>query len=238
MPTYLFHPPAPVTLPTVGSDRLIPVRRVFCVGRNYADHAREMGHDPDRQPPVFFTKPGDAVVPGGGPVPYPPATQDLHPEVELVAVLGESLGDGRHNLDPASALDTVTGYAVGLDMTRRDLQAQAKKTAGPWDMAKGFDHSAPVGAVTPADTLSGAETPPRRGAITLTVNGEVRQQGDLSSMIWPMADVLAHLSRLVTLKPGDLVFTGTPAGVGPVRPGDVLQATVDGLVPLTVRITD
>jgi len=237
MPSYLFPPPPPVALPLLGGDAWVPVRRVFCLGRNYADHAREMGNDPSRDPPVVFTKPADAVVPGGGDLPYPPATKEVHPEVELVAAIG-AMGDadGR-DLDPATALAMVAGYAVGLDITRRDLQAQAKRTGAPWDMAKGFDQSAPVGTLTPAAVLMGTDGPPHRGRITLAVNGAPRQQGDLADMIWPLADILAHLSRLVALHPGDLVFTGTPAGVGPVRPGDVLQAEVAGLTPLTVRIT-
>lgn len=237
MPSYLFSPPPPVALPLLGTDTLLPVRRVFCLGRNYADHVREMGNDPSRDPPVVFTKPTDAVVPGGGDLPYPPATAELHPEVEMVAAIG-AMGDANgRDLDPAAALALVAGYAVGLDMTRRDLQAQAKRAGAPWDMAKGFDHSAPVGALTPAAALVGADGPPRRGRVTLTVNGAPRQQGDLAEMIWPLADILAQLSRLVALRPGDLVFTGTPAGVGPVRPGDVLQAEIEGLAPLTVRIT-
>ena len=237
MPPYLFPPPPSIALPLLGSDTLVPVRRVFCLGRNYADHAREMGNDPNRDPPVIFTKPADAVVPGGGDLPYPPATTDLHPEVELVAVLG-AMGDASgRDLDPGAALALVAGLAVGLDMTRRDLQAQAKRAGAPWDMAKGFDNSAPVGPVTPAAALADADGPPHRGRITLAVNGTPRQRGDLADMIWPLADILAQVSRLVALRPGDLVFTGTPAGVGPVRPGDVLHAEIEGLAPVTVRIT-
>ncbi|MBB4266160.1 fumarylacetoacetate hydrolase family protein [Roseospira visakhapatnamensis] len=237
MPPFLFPPMPPVALPVLGQDLAIPLRRVFCVGRNYADHAREMGADPGRQPPVFFTKPVDAVVPGDGDRPYPPATDDLHPEVELVVVLGDAAETAGRDLDPDAALSLVAGYAVGLDMTRRDLQAHAKRAGEPWDMAKGFDQSALVGPVTLATALPGRDGPPHRGTITLTVNGAARQAGDLADMIWPLADILAHLSRLVTLRPGDLVFTGTPAGVGPVRPGDTLRAEAEGLAPLTLRIT-
>lgn len=215
-----------VTAPTiaiVGSSARFPVRRIFCVGQNYADHAREMGSDPDRQQPFFFTKPADAVVPGGGTLPYPSMTQDLHHEVELVVALGA----GGRDIDAAEATAKIFGHAVGIDLTRRDLQAAAKAAGRPWDMAKGFDRSAPIAALTPG-------APPATGAITLTIDGEPRQSGDLSMMIWSVAEVIAALSRQVELAPGDLIFTGTPAGVGPILPGAQVRAAITDLEPLEI----
>mgnify|MGYP001806113490 CR=1 FL=1 len=212
----------------VGDDRLFPVRRVFCVGRNYAAHTREMGGDPTREPPLFFMKPAYALVPDGGSVPYPPATRSLHHEVELVVALAK----GGRNIPAAAALDTVFGYGVGIDLTRRDLQAEAKKAGNPWDMAKGFDGSAPCGPLRPVAT--GGH--PQEGAITLRLNGETRQNGDLSAMIWSVAECIAALSRLVTLAPGDLLYTGTPEGVGPVKPGDRLEGSIAGVGQLNVTI--
>lgn len=206
-----------------GEAERFPVRRIFCVGRNYADHAREMGHDPDAEPPFFFTKPADAAVPGGA-LPFPARTDDLHHEVELVV----ALGGGGANIDRAEALGLVFGSAVGLDLTRRDLQADAKKRARPWDMAKGFDASAPIAPLTRG-------LPATDAAITLTIDGELRQQGHLSDLIWPIDALIAELSTYVALAPGDLIFTGTPSGVGPIRPGETLVATVAGLPPLEVR---
>ncbi|MCU9956712.1 fumarylacetoacetate hydrolase family protein [Burkholderia sp. BKH01] len=203
------------------SSARFPVRRVFCVGRNYADHAREMGADPDREPPFFFTKPADAIVPASGTVPYPPLTSDLHHEIELVVAIGK---DGR-SIDPADALSHVWGYGVGVDLTRRDLQAEAKKLSRPWDWAKGFDASGPVTALRAA-TAAGH---PAVGRIWLAVNGETRQQGDLADMIWAVPDVIAYVSHSVELKAGDLIFTGTPAGVGALQPGDRVTGGVDGV---------
>lgn len=217
-----------VTVPMIaiaGSTERFPMRRIFCVGQNYADHAREMGSDPDRQQPFFFTKPADAVVPGGGTLPYPSMTNDLHHEVELVVALGA----GGTDIAAADALAMIYGHAVGIDLTRRDLQAAAKKAGRPWDMAKGFDRSAPIAALTPG-------APPASGPVTLTINGETRQAGDLSMMIWSVAEVIAALSREVALAPGDLIFTGTPAGVGPISPGDQVRATIADLTPLEIRI--
>ena len=211
--------PAPprATVPVEGSHGLFPVRRIFCVGRNYAEHAREMGADPNREPPFFFTKPADALVPMGGKLSFPVATRDLHHEVKLVVALK---GGGRQlSADAAPAL--IFGYAVALDMTRRDLQAEAKRLARPWDMAKGFDQSCPISALRPAASASAA----LRGELLLSVNGETRQRGDLSDMIWSPSECLAVLSTMVELRAGDLLLTGTPAGVGPVAAGDVLQAT-------------
>ena len=222
----LWEPPS---LPVVGNGGRFPVRRVFCVARNYAAHAREMGGDPSREPPAFFMKPADAIVPEGGSVPYPPATSNLHHEVELVAALGA----GGRDIPVPQALDMIYGYAVGLDMTRRDLQAEARKEGKPWDMAKSFDHAAPCGAVVPV----AAAGHPLTGAIRLSVNEAVRQQGDLADMIWNVAETISHLSGLVELKPGDLLFTGTPEGVGPVVRGDVLACHIDGVGDLEVVIT-
>ena len=216
----------PVTLPVYGSDAVFPVLRVFCVGRNYAEHAVEMGHDPDREPPFFFMKPAVAVVPNGGLVPFPSATDDLHHEVELVV----ALRGGGEDIPPDAALDRVFGYAVGMDMTRRDLQARAKEMGRPWDMGKGFDRSAPMGAIQPAEAVGH----PEAGAIWLHVNGEPRQQGDLAQQIWKVPETIAYLSTLVGLRPGDLIMTGTPKGVGRVLPGDRLDAHIDGVGSLTV----
>jgi fumarylpyruvate hydrolase len=226
--------PAPIPTPTptvasvaiVDSSARFPVRRIYCVGRNYADHAREMGHDPDREPPFFFMKPADAVVASGSTLPFPVATDDLHHEIEWVA----ALGGGGANVPVEGALALVYGYAVGLDMTRRDLQAIAKKQARPWDMAKGFDASAPISDIVPASRMGHRTS----GAIWLDVNGERRQTGDLSQLIWNLAETIAALSQLVTLAPGDLIFTGTPAGVGPVRPGDRMHGHIEGVGDLHV----
>jgi len=228
MSSYVIQAPVQPSLGVAGSEQRFPIRRVFCVGRNYGAHAREMGSDPNREPPFFFTKPADAVVPASGAVPYPPATQDLHHEVELVVALGA----GGANIDPANALDLVWGYGVGLDLTRRDLQAVAKDSGRPWDMAKGFDASAPCSDLVPAATLGH----PQDARIWLEVNGEVKQQGNLNEMIWPIPDVIATLSRLVTLAPGDLIYTGTPAGVAALKAGDQLRGGVDGVAEFALSI--
>ncbi|TLD44304.1 MAG: Fumarylpyruvate hydrolase [Accumulibacter sp.] len=225
--SFVFPPPPRVALPVTGSDALFPVRRVYCVGRNYADHAIEMGAD-SREPPFFFSKPADALVAGGGDVPYPPLTGDLQHEVELVVALAA----GGERIPVSQALDCVFGYAVGLDLTRRDLQQRAKEKGHPWDMAKGFDHSAPIGAITPLAT-SGH---PLHGAIRLRVNGQLRQDGDLGQMSWKVAEIITNLSTYVHLQAGDLIFTGTPAGVSTVTRGDLLEATVAGVGELTVRL--
>lgn len=227
-------PPHPVTsLPIVGQDARFPVRRIFCVGRNYAEHAREMGalaQAEGREPPFFFTKPGDALVGGEGEVEvvYPPKTRNLHHEVELVVALGG--GAANAAVDPKNC--PIFGYAVGLDLTRRDIQAQAKEKGHPWDMGKGFDQSAVAGAIMPAAACTGLD----EARIWLKVNGELRQEGKLSQMSWKVADIIAELSTLVRLAPGDLIYTGTPAGVGPLSPGDVLAAGVDGVGTLNARI--
>lgn len=219
-------PPQP-SVAVSGSEDRFPVRRIFCVGRNYAEHAREMGHDPQAEPPFFFAKPADALVPSGAVIGYPPMTADLHHEAELVAAIGA----GGQDIAEAGALAHVWGYAAGNDLTRRDLQAAAKAARRPWDMAKGFDRSAVVGALRPAGM--GAFD---RGAIRCTVDGALRQSADLSDMIWPLPAIIAALSRLVALQPGDLIFTGTPAGVGPLLRGQTCTVDIDGLEPATVQL--
>lgn len=220
-------PVPPPVLPVVGGG-CFPVHRIYCVGRNYAEHAREMGSDPEREPPFFFTKPADAVHANHQPMPYPPATDHLHHEVEMVVALRK----GGSGISPAEAGACVFGHAVGLDMTRRDLQAVAKSKGQPWDMAKGFDCSAPCSAITPVGE-SGLLS---HGSIELWVNGELRQRGDLSDVIWTVEELISRLSHLVRLQPGDLIFTGTPAGVGPVRPGDLLEGHIAGLESLHISI--
>ncbi len=220
-------PWAPPAVPVVGGDRVFPVRRIYCVGRNYAEHAREMGGNPEREAPFFFMKPGDAVVTSGS-MDYPPQTADLQHEIELVVALAR----GGRDIAADAALDCVFGYAVGLDMTRRDLQAALKAKGRSWEMGKAFDQSAPISAIVPA-TRSGH---PLRGAITLNVNAVERQRGDLADMIWPVAEIIAKLSGYVTLQAGDLIFTGTPAGVGKVERGDRLEGVVEGVGTLSVRI--
>ena len=216
---YLISPPPTPAMPVRGGG-LFPVRRVFCVGRNYAEHAREMGHDPVREVPFFFMKPADTLLVGGADLPYPPLTQDLHHEMELVV----ALGSGGAGTATEHALTHVWGYAAGLDMTRRDLQAEAKKAGRPWDMGKGFDASAPIGELMPAGGFD-----PTQGAIELRVNGVLRQSGDLSQLIWSVAETIAILSTYVTLAAGDLIFTGTPAGVAAVRRGDLMEGSVAGV---------
>ncbi len=224
---YVVTPPAVVTLAVEGTEQLFPVGRVFCVGRNYAEHAVEMGHDPEREPPFFFSKPGSAVVQGGSKLPFPSATENLHHEVELVVALGR----GGENIAQDRALEHVFGYAVGLDMTRRDLQAQAKERRRPWDMAKGFDRSAPMSPIRRAADIGH----PSQGPIWLKVNGDLRQEGDLAQQIWKVPETVAYLSTLLELRPGDLLMTGTPKGVGPVQPGDRLEGHIDGVGDLTVE---
>jgi fumarylpyruvate hydrolase len=215
-----------LSIPSVaisGSELPFQVRRIYCVGRNYADHAREMGGDPRRDFPFFFSKPADAVVRSGWRLPFPVKTAELHHEVELVIALNK----GGANIHAADASSMIFGYAVGIDLTRRDLQAEAKKTGRPWDMAKGFDHSAPVGAITRG-------LPPATGSIALTIDGNLRQRGDLKDMIWSVAEVIAGLSTYIELAPGDLIFTGTPAGVGPIRRGETVRGMVVGAEPIEV----
>lgn len=229
MADFVFPPPAPPSLPVAGTAARFPVRRIFCVGRNYAAHAREMGRDPDREPPFFFMKPADAVVEAGVPVPYPPKTADLHHEGEMVVALGA----GGRDVAAARALSLVWGYAVGIDLTRRDVQARAKEAGRPWDLAKGFDASAVVGPVHPAASVGH----PASGRIATAVDGALRQEADLADMIWTVPEMIAILSAEVALAPGDLVFTGTPAGVGAVVPGEVVTVTVEGLDEIAAPVT-
>ena len=228
MDSYVVSSPPQIAVPVQGGG-LFPVRRVYCVGRNYAAHAREMGGNPEREPPFFFTKPADALVTGGADTPYPPATENLHHEVELVL----AIGTGGADISLAAALGHVFGYAVGLDLTRRDLQEQAKAARQPWDMAKGFDASGPIGAIAPAAAIGHKAA----GHIALRVNGQMRQSGDLRDMIWPVPEIIAALSRLVRLAPGDLIFTGTPDGVGPVLRDDMLRGEVEGIGFVETRIS-
>jgi fumarylpyruvate hydrolase len=220
---FAFPPPPIPSAAVVGSDRRFPVHRIYCVGRNYAEHVREMGGDTQREAPVFFTKPADALVANDVAIPYPPRTTNLHHEIELVVAIGR----GGRDIHKDRTLEHVFGYAVGNDLTRRDLQAAAKKQGLPWDTSKGFDCSAPLSTIRPASQghLS-------RGRIWLTVNGQPRQESDLAEMIWTVPEVLAELSTLFELEPGDLVFTGTPAGVGALKPGDRIEGGIDGLEAL------
>lgn len=227
-PRYVLLPPPVVSLPVAGDARRFPVNRIFCVGRNYADHAREMGHDPDREPPFFFMKPASAIVADGADFPYPGLSNDVHHEVELVV----ALQTGGKNISASTALQSVYGYAVGLDMTRRDFQSEAKKLGRPWDTGKAFDASAPCSALVPAEVLGH----PSRGRVLLTVNGEARQAGDLADLIWNVPETIAYLSTLFELAPGDLIFTGTPAGVGPVVRRDRMVASIEGVGELAVNV--
>ena len=211
------------TIAIARSNQRFPVRRIYCVGLNYADHAREMGNDPKRHPPFFFGKPADAVVGSGAHLPYPPKTADLHHEVELVVALRQ----GGSNIPAADAASLIFGYAVGIDLTRRDLQAEAKKAGRPWDMGKGFDHSAPIGALATG-------VPPASGVISLTVDGKVRQRGDLQDMIWSVAEIIAALSTYIEVAAGDLIFTGTPSGVGPIQRGETVRGIIAGVEAVEV----
>jgi fumarylpyruvate hydrolase len=227
MTDYVIDPPAIPALPVKGSDARFPVRRVYCIGRNYAAHAVEMGHDPDREPPFFFQKNADNLDPSAE-FPYPVASSDVHHEVEIAVMLGK----GGTSIPVERALDHVYGYAIALDMTRRDLQAEAKKLARPWEIAKAFERSAPIGLVVPAAEVGH----PDSGAIRLSVNGEVRQEGDLAQMIWKVSEMISYLSDYFELAAGDVILSGTPSGVGAVARGDVMTADVDGLGNLTVRV--
>jgi fumarylpyruvate hydrolase len=224
---YLFPPTTPAVAIKGRSD-LFPVHRIYCVGRNYADHVREMGGNPDREPPIFFAKPADAVVPNNARIPYPSRTKNFHHEIELVIAIGK----GGRDIAVAQALEHVFGYAVGNDLTRRDLQSEAKDNGRPWDTSKGFDRSAVLSAITPA-AQSGHL---RSGRIWLKVNGQMRQQADLSELIWSVPEVIAELSTFFELQPGDLIYTGTPAGVGALKKGDRIEGGIDGLDELSTTI--
>jgi fumarylpyruvate hydrolase len=220
--------PQPVLLPIEGSSDVFPVRRVYCVGRNYADHAIEMGHDPSREPPFFFQKNADNLLPPGKPFPYPSLSNDVHYEAECVI----ALKSGGGNISLGNALDCIYGYAVGIDFTRRDLQAEAKKLGRPWEVAKAFEYSAPVSAIVPASRLGH----PDAGRIWLDHNGKRVQDGDLKQMIWKMSEIIAELSKLFVLAPGDVIMTGTPAGVGAVKKGDRVECGIDGIATLSVTV--
>jgi len=229
--SYVIPPAAPASVPVVGRAERFAVHRIYCVGRNYAEHAREMGFT-GREPPFFFMKPADAVLPVAqgetGHLPYPTLTQDLHHEIELVVAMGK----GGRNIAAGDAMQHIWGYAVGLDMTRRDLQAEAKKQGRPWCIAKGFDASAPIGPITPAAQAGNVQ----QAAIWLQVNGADRQRSNVSQLIWNIAETIEHLSQAWELRPGDLIFTGTPEGVSAVVRGDVLEGGIDGLCPLRVAV--
>jgi len=226
---YVIPPPEVASLAVRGTQARFPVRRIYCVARNYADHALEMGHDPDREPPFFFQKnPGD-LIPGGGEVAYPPATADLHHELEMVVALAA----GGRDIPATAALSCVYGYGLGIDFTRRDLQAEAKRLGRPWALAKAFDGAAPCSELVPATVIGH----PERGAIRLEVNGVERQSGDLAQMSWKVPEIIAELSALVRLAAGDLLFTGTPAGVAAVERGDHLRGSLEGVAGLEVTLT-
>ncbi|WP_439332843.1 fumarylacetoacetate hydrolase family protein [Tranquillimonas alkanivorans] len=220
-------PPKPVGLPIAGTDAKFPVRRVYCIGRNYAAHAVEMGHDPDREPPFFFQKNPDNLDPSGE-FPYPAQSSDVHHEIEMAVVLKS----GGTDIPVESALDHVYGYAVSLDMTRRDLQGEQKKMGRPWEIGKAFERSAPIGPIHPARSVGHLS----EGHVELKVNGETRQEGDLNQMIWKVPEMISYLSNYFELAPGDVILSGTPSGVGPVQKGDEMVAHVDGLGDLTVRV--
>jgi fumarylpyruvate hydrolase len=226
---FVIPSPPIYSLPIQGVDSRFPVNRIFCVGRNYADHAREMGHDPNREPPFFFMKPSSTIVSDGKPFPYPSQSTDVQYEVELVVAISK----GGSNIASDKALEHVYGYSVGLDMTRRDLQSGAKKMGRPWETGKAFDYSAPCGPIIPAAKIGHPST----GAITLKVNSTVKQQGDLSELIWNVPDTIAYLSSLFALEPGDLIYSGTPAGVGPIVKGDVMLASVEGVTQIEVLVS-
>jgi len=221
----VFHVPQP-EIPIQGGNATFPLHRIYCVGRNYAAHAREMGNDPDREPPFYFMKPADSAVPGGGDIEYPPRTNDLHHEVELVVAIGK----GGRDIARDSATEHIFGYAVGIDLTRRDLQAEARNAGRPWDTGKSFEQAAPISRIHPIAETGLVSS----GRIWLTVNDSLRQEGDLSDMIWNVAEAIAELSTFFTLAAGDLLFTGTPAGVGAVVVGDRVSAGIDGIDTLDV----
>ncbi|MPT23729.1 fumarylacetoacetate hydrolase family protein [Ancylobacter sp.] len=225
--TYVITPPGIPTLPVEGSDKLFPIHRIYCVGRNYAEHAIEMGHDPNKEPPFFFQKNPDNVITDGT-FPYPDKSSDVHYELEMLVAIGK----GGVNIPVESALDHVWGYGVGLDMTRRDLQGEAKKLGRPWEVGKAFEASAPCSALVPASAIGH----PAAGKVWLNVNGTQRQVGDLNQMIWKVPEMISYLSGLFELQPGDVIMSGTPAGVGAIVRGDVMEGGVDGVGTLTVKV--
>lgn len=225
---YVFAPHPVPALPIRNSDRLFPVHRIYCVGRNYAEHAIEMGHDPNREAPFFFQKNPDTLVKNGGDFPYPDASKDVHHELEMVV----ALKSGGKSIAVDKALDHVFGYAVGLDMTRRDLQGEAKKAGRPWEVGKAFEAAAPCSEIVAASEIGH----PSKGAVWLKVNGETKQTGDLDQLIWKVPEMIAYLSGLFELRAGDLIYSGTPAGVGPVKRGDALHGGVDGVGELKITV--
>ncbi len=227
MDSFVIPAPARATLGVNGTDKLFPVRRIHCVGRNYADHIREMGND-EREPPFFFQKPADAILPSGSAFPYPPLSHDVQHEIELVVAIGTA---GR-NIGQVDALTHVFGYGVGIDMTRRDLQATAKEMRRPWEIGKAFDHAAPCSGLAPAADIGH----PDSGRIWLSVNGETRQDGDLKQQIWSVPETIMHLSQSISLEPGDLIMTGTPSGVGPVQPGDRIRGGIEGIGEIAIEV--
>ena len=227
-PRYVMPPPPVASVAVAGTDARFPVRRIICVGRNYAAHAREMGRDPDREPPFFFLKPADTVVDDGATVPYPPETNNFHYEIELVVAIAK----GGTDIPVERALDHVFGYAVGIDLTRRDLQLQAREQGRPWDWGKGFDLSAPIAPLRPVSETGH----PSSGRIWLAVNGEMKQDSNIAKLIWPVADIISIASRSMELRPGDLIMTGTPEGVGPVRRGEVMTGGIDGLGEIKIAV--
>jgi len=228
MTKYIIEPTVPASLPVRGSDQRFPVRRVYCVGRNYAAHTIEMGGDPDRQVPFFFQKNPDNLITDGADFPYPDKSNDVHHEIEMIVALHK----GGKNIPIESALDCVWGYSVSLDMTRRDLQGECKKAGRPWEIGKAFEHSAPSSELVPVSEIGH----PVDGDIWLKVNGEIRQQGDLNHMIWKVPEIISYLSGLFTLAPGDVILTGTPAGVGPVNRGDQLHGHIEGVGDLHCKV--
>ena len=227
MTQYAIETPPVVALPVAGQDTVFPVRRIYCIGRNYAAHAIEMGHDPDREDPFFFQKNPDNLDPSGT-FPYPPHSSDVHHEAEMLV----ALKTGGRNIPVDAALDHVFGYGLALDMTRRDLQGQAKKAGRPWEIGKAFEQSAPCGPVHPVSEVGH----PDEGRVELKVNGEVRQEGDLNQMIWKVPEMISYLSEYFELAPGDVILSGTPSGVGPVSKGDTMEMSIDGLGSLTVTV--
>jgi fumarylpyruvate hydrolase len=225
---YVLPPPSVSSVAVAGEDARFPVRRIFCVGRNYAAHAREMGRDPDREPPFFFLKPADTVVDNGATVPYPPETSNFQYEIELIVAIGK----GGFNIPPEKALDHVFGYGVGIDLTRRDLQLQARELGRPWDWGKGFDLSAPIAPLRQVEDVGH----PAKGRIWLAVNGQVKQDSDIAKLIWPIPDVISIASRSMELRPGDLIMTGTPEGVGPIQRGETITGGVDGIGEIKIAI--
>ncbi len=226
---YIITPPLIPTLPVRGSDDLFPIHRIYCVGRNYEAHAREMGYDPDRELPFFFQKNPDNIVPNGGDFPYPDKSIDVHFEMELVVALSR----GGKDIKEIDAMDYIFGYAVGLDMTRRDLQGEAKKLGRPWEVGKAFENSAPCGEIVPAAQVRGL----KNARIWLDINGENRQNGNISQLIWSIPETISYLSGLFTLAPGDLIFSGTPSGVGAIVKGDVIQGAVEGVGEITIKVS-